>query len=109
MKYLNLLLHLRPAMKNNDVFDEFDEFDEAENKDKYWFTSHRMARIMKINDYLDSLPETGKVLSLGTMMKIAEKLNNGKPLDNFQLALLYSEIPEKFKSIGVNTLRICRK
>ncbi|MGB6013081.1 MAG: MMPL family transporter [Desulfobacterales bacterium] len=83
--------------KNNNIFNEFDEFDAAANKDKYWFTSHRMARIMKINDYLDSLPETGKVLSLGTMMKIAEKLNNGNPLDNFQLALLYSEIPEKFK------------
>ena len=85
------------AKKNNNIFDEFDEFDTAANKDKYWFTSHRMARVMKINDYLDSLPETGKVLSLGTMMKIAEKLNNGKPLDNFQLALLYSEIPERYK------------
>ena len=87
------------GQNNNDVFDEFDEFDSAGNKDKYWFTSHRMTRIMKINDYLDGLPETGKVLSLGTMMKIAENLNNGKPLDNFQLALLYSEIPEKYKSI----------
>ena len=87
------------GQNNHDVFDEFDEFDSAGNKDKYWFTSHRMTRIMKINDYLDGLPETGKVLSLGTMMKIAENLNNGKPLDNFQLALLYSEIPEKYKSI----------
>jgi predicted RND superfamily exporter protein len=85
--------------KNNNIFDEFDEFDAAVNKDKYWFTSHRMARIMKINDYLDSLHETGKVLSLGTMMKIAEKLNDGKPLDNFQLALLYREIPEKYKKM----------
>ncbi|MDX2498257.1 MAG: MMPL family transporter [Desulfobacterales bacterium] len=87
------------GQNNHDVFDEFDEFDSAGNKDKYWFTSHRMTRIMKINDYLDNLPETGKILSLGTMMKIAENLNNGKPLDNFQLALLYSEIPEKYKSI----------
>jgi hypothetical protein len=87
------------GQNDNDLFDEFDEFDTAANKDKYWFTSHRMARIMKINDYLDGLPETGKVLSLGTMMKIAEKLNNGKPLDNFQLALLFSEIPEKFKNM----------
>ena len=87
------------GQNNHDVFDEFDEFDSAGNKDKYWFTSHRITRIMKINDYLDNLPETGKILSLGTMMKIAENLNNGKPLDNFQLALLYSEIPEKYKSI----------
>jgi len=83
--------------KKNDEFDEFNEFDNAADKDRYWFTSDRMARIMKINDYLDNLPETGKVLSLGTMMKIAERLNHGKPLDNFQLALLYSQIPDKYK------------
>ncbi len=80
-------------------FDEFDEFDKSQDNDKYWFTSDKMAKIVKIHDYLDSLPETGKVLSLGTMMKIADKLNNGKPLDNFQLALLYSEIPDKFKNM----------
>lgn len=83
--------------KNNDEFDEFNEFDNAADKDRYWFTSDRMALIMKINDYLDNLPETGKVLSLGTMMKIAEKINHGKPLDNFQLALLYSQIPDRYK------------
>jgi predicted RND superfamily exporter protein len=80
-------------------FDEFDEFEETQDDKKYWFTAHKMARIMKIHDYLDSLPETGKVLSLGTMLKVAEKLNNGKPLDNFQLALLYNELPDKFRSI----------
>jgi predicted RND superfamily exporter protein len=84
--------------QNDDEFDEFDEFDEARYGDKYWFTSNKMAQVEKIHDYLDSLPETGKVLSLETIMKIAKKLNNGKPLDNFELALLYSKIPDEFKS-----------
>ena len=79
-------------------FNEFDEF-EAADDEKYWFTAERMALATKIHDYLDSLPETGKVLSLATMLKIAAKLNNGQPLDNFQLALVYSELPEKFKRI----------
>jgi predicted RND superfamily exporter protein len=83
--------------QNGDEFDEFDEFDEAQDKDKYWFTSDKMAQVKKIHDYLDGLPETGKVLSLETIMKIAEKLNNGKPLDNFTLALLYTKIPDKSK------------
>jgi predicted RND superfamily exporter protein len=80
-------------------FDKFDEFENAADDDKYWFTSDKMALVIKIQDYLESLPETGKVLSLGTMLKIAEKLNQGKPVDNFQLALLYSELPERFKSL----------
>ncbi|GMQ79719.1 MAG: RND family transporter [Thermodesulfobacteriota bacterium] len=87
------------SAESNDEFDEFDEFDKAQNQDKYWFTSDKMARVIKIHDYLDSLPETGKVLSLGTMVKIAEKLNDGKPLDNFQLALLYTQLPPKFRDM----------
>jgi predicted RND superfamily exporter protein len=85
--------------EDGDEFEEFDEFDRAEEEDKYWFTSDKMALVVKIHDYLDSLPETGKVLSLGTMMKIAEKISKGKQLDNFELAVLYNEIPDKFKSM----------
>ncbi len=87
--------------EDGDEFDEFDEFDEAESKNKYWFTSAKMARVVAVHNYLESLPETGKILSLGTMMKVAEKLNNDKPLDNFQLALLYSELPEKFRTMVI--------
>ncbi len=83
----------------SDEFAEFDEFDKAIDDDKYWFTSEKMDQVKKIHDYLDRLPETGKIMSLGTMMKIAEKLNSGKPLDNFKLALLYSELPDEFKNI----------
>lgn len=92
----------RSEAKANGEFDAFDEFDKTQDDKKYWFTAHKMARIMKIHDYLDSLPETGKVLSLGTMLKEARKLNNGKALDNFQLALLYNELPDKFRSIVLN-------
>ncbi len=90
------------SAEKNGEFDEFDEFDEAQSQDKYWFTSDKMARVIKIHDYLDSLPETGKVLSLGTMVKIAEKLNDGKPLDDFQLALLYTQIPLKFRDMALS-------
>ena len=82
---------------SDDKFDEFDEFDETKDQDRYWFTSDKMAVVKKVHQYLESLPETGKVVSLATLLKIAEDLNDGKPLDNFKLALLYSEIPAKFK------------
>jgi len=85
--------------KGDDEFDEFDEFEKKENGGQYWFTSDKMARVTEIHDYLESVPEIGKVLSLGTLLKIAEKLNHGQPLDNFQLALLYSELPDQFKAL----------
>jgi predicted RND superfamily exporter protein len=80
-------------------FAEFDEFDQVKDDAKYWFTTDKMAQVTKIHEYLDSLKETGKVLSLATLLKIGERLNNGKPLDNFMLALLYSKMPAKFKSM----------
>ncbi len=87
------------AATGDGEFDEFDEFDKKKDDGRYWFTSDRMALAKKIHNYLESLPEIGKVLSLGTMLKIAEKLNQGKPLDNFQLALLYGELPRRFKAL----------
>ena len=87
-----------------DAFDEFDEFDEAgedSSTNQYWFTPYKMTKVLEVHDYLNGLQETGKVLSLGTMMKIATKLNNGKPLDSFALSLVYNEIPDNYKDLLV--------
>jgi uncharacterized protein len=108
---LDVVIDLEPAdvaendagpAKPDDVFSEFDEFEKPADDKKYWFTPDKMARVTAIHDYLDSLPETGKVMSLGTMLKMAEKLNDGKSLDNFQLALLYTELPEAYKHLLLN-------
>ncbi len=82
--------------------DEFDEFQTPQDKEAYWFTVGKMALVEKVHDYLDTRPETGKVLSLGTMIKVARTINNGKDLDNFQLALLYRELPNRFRNLVLN-------
>lgn len=81
-------------------FSDFETEFEAENKKaQYWFTSQRMAEVERIHDYLDGIPETGKVLSLSTMLKVGRTLNKGVSLDNFQMALLYNDLPERFRKI----------
>jgi predicted RND superfamily exporter protein len=89
----------KPLQNKGDEFDTFDEFDKAEKEDKYWFTLEKMTLVKEIHDYLDRVPEIGKVLSMGTLLKMTEKLNNNKPLDNFELALLYNELPDRFKGM----------
>ena len=87
-------------VEDEEEFDAFEEeFEESAGEAQYWFTAEKMARIEKIHDYLNGLEQTGKVLSLGTMLKIGKTLNSGKPLDNFMLALLYNELPERFRKI----------
>lgn len=85
------------------VFDEFDEFDTAaqQTKQKYWFTPEKMARIAAVHDYLDALPQTGKVLSVLTLVRMAERVNGGKALDGVELALLFNQIPERLKQMLV--------
>ena len=67
-----------------------------------------MDKILKVHDYLDSLPEIGKVLSFGSILRVAEDLNK-KELQSLEIAVLYSKIPEEikqeietFKNIALN-------
>ncbi len=85
------------GQKDKDEFSEWDEdTDTEEDKSKYWFTRDKMDKILKIHDYLDSLPEIGKVLSFGSILRVAEDLNN-KELQSLEIAVLYSKIPEEIK------------
>ncbi len=85
-------------IKENDEFDEWEEENDAtEDKAKYWFTRDKMNKIIKVHDYLDSLPEIGKVLSFGSILRVAEDLNN-KKLQSLEIAVLYSKIPDTIKN-----------
>ncbi len=88
------------AGEPDDLLDEFEaEFEEESTESQYWFTSRKMKQVEAVHDYLDALPETGKVLSLGTMLKVGRHLNKGEDLDNFQLALMYNELPLTYRNI----------
>ncbi len=63
-----------------------------------WFTAYKIERIKAIHDYLDALPETGKVLSLASVIRVAESLNEGQPFDAFELAIINKRIPDQLKA-----------
>ena len=97
---LNIILKFPTQEKNNIEDDEFSEWDDEneadENKAKYWFTRDKMDKIMKVHDYLEAQPEIGKVLSFGSILRVAEDLNK-KELQSLEIAVLYSKIPEEIK------------
>ena len=71
---------------------------EAEReKAAYWFTDFKIERIEEVHDWLASHPEVGKVLSLASLVRVGEKLNDGRPLDSLQLALIYRRAPAGLK------------
>ncbi len=83
--------------KSND--DEFEDWgdDENQNDDKYWFTKDKIDRISSVHNYLDGLPQVGKVLSFSSIIDVATMLNNNKPLGTLEMGVLYSKIPESIK------------
>ncbi len=97
---LNIILKFPSKSLEKLEKDEFSEWDEDNNsnedKAKYWFTRDKMDKILKVHDYLDSLPEIGKVLSFGSILRVAEDLNN-KELQSLEIAVLYSKIPNEIK------------
>ena len=82
--------------ETEDDFSEWNENENAEDKSTYWFTRNKIDKILKVHDYLDSLPEIGKVLSFGSIIRVAEDLNK-KPLQSLEIAVLYSKIPTEIK------------
>ena len=85
------------TLNEDSEFEDWDNDEEA-NDDKYWFTKDKIDKIASVHNYLDSLPQIGKVLSFSSIVDVATKLNNNKPLGTLEMGILYSKIPERIKS-----------
>ncbi len=84
-------------VEEEDDFEDWGE-EEEKNDDKYWFTKDKVDKIAKVHNYLDSLPQVGKVLSFSSIIDVATLLNNNKPLGTLEMGVLYSKIPESIKT-----------
>ena len=94
---------LKFPKKEEDKSEEDDEFEdwgdeENTNDEKYWFTKDKVDRIASVHNYLDSLPQVGKVLSFSSIIDVATQLNNNNPLGTLEMGVLYSKIPESIKT-----------
>ena len=92
-----------PQKEKEEKLDDDDEFDdwgdeEDVNEDSYWFTKNKIEKITSVHNYLDGLPQIGKVLSFSSIIDIATQLNNDKPLETLEMGVLYSKIPKSIKT-----------
>ena len=69
-------------------FEEEDAFPE-----KYWFTPDKLLKLRELHQFIESQPQTGKVISLATLDQVARDHNDGKPLDAVQLAVVLEALP----------------
>ncbi len=84
--------------EDDELFDDTDFEGEAGiTGSSYWFNVFKVDEVDAIQDYLDGIVETGKVLSLSTTMEVLKQVNGGELPDNFTLALLYKRLPDEIK------------
>mgnify|MGYP001275302433 FL=1 len=81
----------------DDFFDDGLFDDDDSNASGYWWNVYSLAELENIHDYLESLPEIGKVLSVSSGIKLARMINDGKDLNDLELALLRSVLPEDIR------------
>jgi predicted RND superfamily exporter protein len=110
---LDVILEADPAFfeSDDDSFedDEFDdefadelEFDAGVDEgdlgsSSYWYNMYQLETVRAVHAYLESLPETGKVLSMATTIDTLQMINDGQP-STFWLSILYKRLPLAVKS-----------
>ncbi|GGC81679.1 efflux RND transporter permease subunit [Marinobacter halophilus] len=92
-----------PENVNDDPFasdcDPFvEDCDEQDYRDT-WYTYQKMRQLSEVHNYLHSLPETGKVLSISTTLDLLAQINGGTPLNAVELAFVPAAVPADLQDI----------
>jgi len=97
-----------PAPAGSDEWD--DEFDSDGDdfagsgesfQPSYWFSLGGMRELDAVHNYVDSLPETGKVLSLSTVFSVVKNLL-GDDIGSVELAIVQKSLPPDVSSLMVD-------
>ncbi|NQZ23739.1 MAG: MMPL family transporter [Colwellia sp.] len=68
----------------------------------YWFNPIMLEKVADYHRFLESIPQTGKVLSIASGMALINQIEPATKTDNFILSILYSKLPDSIKSIIIN-------
>lgn len=84
---------------DDDFFADYEDTEGAGlGATSYWYNTFRLDTVRQVHDYLEDLPETGKVLSMATTLETLRTLNQGEDVDTFFLSVLYQRLPPEIKS-----------
>ncbi len=85
------------AIEQEGFDDDFGFEEDLESVNGYWWNTISISKLEEVHDYLESLPEIGKVLSVASGIKVARELNDGEELSELDLALVKNMLPEDIK------------
>ena len=85
-----------------DYLTELEETQDDFTAKSYWYNRSGIKKINKVHQYLEDLPQIGKVLSLSSTEEVFRTINKGEPLEDFHLSLVYSKVPENIKNVLIS-------
>ena len=85
------------SVEEEEFDDDFGFEENADSMNGYWWNTISISRLEEVHDYIESLPEIGKVLSVASGIKVARELNDGEELSELDLALVKNMLPEDIK------------
>ena len=68
------------------------------NEENAWSKQENLDKLRKIHTYLEDMPETGKVLSLDSLIRVAENLVGQSPLNPFMMTTIRNFLPKSLKA-----------
>ena len=102
---LDIVLKFSPASGDTasaqsgagDLAAMFDQVETAEHSSTSWFTDTKIERLKAVHAYLETRPEIGKVLSLASTLRVAQAMNQNKPLGPDGIDNIYRQMPDAAK------------
>lgn len=76
----------------------FESTEEDAYPERYWFTPDKIERVREVENYLNSRPEIGKVISMATLEEMARDFNDGKPLGAVEIVAVLGAAPEAIRA-----------
>ncbi len=86
----------------DDYLSELDETSEGFTSQSYWYNRRGIEKIRSIHSHLEHIPQIGKVLSLSSTENIFKHIIRENELEDFQLSLIYSKLPENTMPILIS-------
>ncbi|MFT5395616.1 MAG: putative RND superfamily exporter protein [Gammaproteobacteria bacterium] len=100
---MDIIINLEDDSSEDDSSEEgeFEDFDAlfgafSDGQDEIWFTPERIDTIKQVHDHLETFPAIGKVLSLASIIRVGEEINEAE-FDAFELAIITKNMPDEIK------------
>ncbi len=86
----------------DDIFAQDDETSGGITSISHWFNHPNLQEVIRIHDFLDAIPSTGKVISIATTARLLSEIDPSVLSDNMALSLIYKKMPDEIRNTLIN-------